>query len=67
MKNTAWIAIASLALTTGLSACKGNGTASTAPPGSTAASAAGMPAPVTATWRPADKTTEFLSAFRPQE
>lgn len=67
MKKTAWMAIASLALAIGLSACKSNGTASAAPAGSTATSAAGVPAPVTATWRPADKTAEFLSAFRPQE
>lgn len=64
-KKTAWMAIASLALALCLSACKNNGTASTAPSGSV--SAAGVSPPVTATWRPADKTAEFLSAFRPQE
>lgn len=54
--------IASLALALGLSACKSDGTATTAP-----ASASGIAGPVTVTWRPADKTAEFLSAFRPQE
>ncbi|VTU35652.1 hypothetical protein [Variovorax sp. RA8] len=65
MKKTAWMAIAGLALALCLSACNSNGTASTAPSGNV--SGAGTPAPVTATWRPADKTAEFLSAFRPQE
>lgn len=59
------MAITSFALAVGLGACKSNGTASTARPGSVGT--AGAPAPVTATWRPADKTAEFLSAFRPQE
>jgi len=65
MKKTAWMAIASLALAIGLSACKSNGAVSTTPSGSV--SAAGVPTPVTATWRPTDKTSQFLSAFRPEE
>lgn len=67
MKKTAWMGIASLALALGLSACKSNGTAATAPSVSAPVNASGVSAPVTATWRPADKTAEFLSAFRPQE
>ncbi|WP_162582690.1 hypothetical protein [Variovorax sp. PBS-H4] len=55
------MAIASLALAIGLSACKSNGSTPAAPANG------GMAAPVTATWQPADKTTEFLKAFRPQE
>ena len=64
MKKTAWMVIVSLALI-GLSACKSNGAVSTTPSGSV--SAVGVPAPVTATWRPTDKTSQFLSAFRPEE
>lgn len=66
MKKTAWMAIASLALAIGLSACKSNGAAPTAPSASSARTAS-VPAPVTATWRPTDKTSQFLSAFRPEE
>jgi hypothetical protein len=67
MKKTAWMGIAGLALALGLSACKSNGTGATAPSVSAPANASGVSTPVTATWRPADKTAEFLSAFRPQE
>ncbi len=66
MKKTAWMAVASLALAIGLSACKSNGAVSTTTP-SGSVSAVGVPAPVTATWRPTDKTSQFLSAFRPEE
>ena len=45
--------------------CNSNGTASTAPSVSAPVGASSVAAPVT--WRPADKTAEFLSAFRPQE
>ena len=65
MKKTAWMAIASVALAAGLSGCNSNGTASTAPSVSAPVGASSVAAPVT--WRPADKTAEFLSAFRPQE
>jgi len=51
----------------GPSACKSNGTASTAPPVSAPVGASSVSTVVTVTWRPADKTAEFLSAFRPRE
>jgi hypothetical protein len=65
VNKTAWMSIASLALAIGLSACKNNGAASTTTSGHV--NAVGVPAPVTTTWRPTDKTADFLSAFRPQE
>lgn len=67
MNKTAWMASAGLALAAGLSGCKSNETASTAPSVSTPVSASGVSAPVAVTWRRSDKTAEFLSAFRPQQ
>ncbi|VTU37006.1 hypothetical protein H6CHR_04850 [Variovorax sp. PBL-H6] len=61
MNNTAWMAFACLAVAIGLSACKSNATPSTS------SGNASVAAPVTATWQPAGKTAEFLSAFRPQD
>ena len=65
MKKMTWMGIASLALA--LSACKSDGAATSAVSASAPASTSGVSVPVTVTWRPANKTTEFLSAFRPQE
>ena len=67
MKKTAWMGIASLALALGSSACTSEGTTSRAPSGGAPVGASGVSAPVVVTWRPADKSAEFLSAFRPQE
>ncbi len=67
MTTTSWSGAAILlALMAGLTGCKSNSpSASTLPSGSVSITASGVVTP--GTMAPADKTTEFLSAFKPKE
>ncbi|WP_143684524.1 hypothetical protein [Variovorax sp. KK3] len=67
--NRSWrVVAAAIAVTGGFAGCKSDGAAtSTTPRGSVSISATGVVAPAHAAASTADKTAEFLSAFRPKD
>jgi hypothetical protein len=65
--KTSWIAIAGLAtLALCMTGCKGGGTPAAQPHDGQASPSSAPPADAAATRRQNDKTSEFLSAWRPK-
>jgi hypothetical protein len=65
--KTSWVAVAGLAtLVLCMTGCKGSGVPAAQPQDSNASASPSSSAPTTATQRQNDKTSEFLSAWRPK-
>jgi hypothetical protein len=68
VNGSGWVMAGLMALSAGLAGCKSNGAGTASlPSGNVAITASGVPVAGTVAAPPADRTAEFLSAFRPRE